>query len=162
MALSGEPATLGSLVRDRHYVGCLLSYFLAPRTAWGLHSEDVIHQVLKENRMHNERRWNEAASSLRKCLNQRAKLWDELDAINKALEVTPASQSHLEMEVRVHTIHTALSAMENSIAKFKNSIEECQMLEDESARLQRGDRRHRDDRPRGAWCSRVLWPPSGG
>ena len=47
MALSGEPAASGSLVRDRHYVGCLLSYFLAPGTAWGLRSEDVIHQVGK-------------------------------------------------------------------------------------------------------------------
>ena len=69
MALSGEPATSGSLVRERHYVGCLLSYFLALGTAWGLHSKDVINQVLKENRTHNERRRNEAASSLRKCLN---------------------------------------------------------------------------------------------
>ena len=136
MALSGEPAALGSLVRDRHYVGHLLSYFLAPGTAWGLRSEDVIHQVLKENRMHNERRWNEAASSLRKCLNRRAKLRDKLDAVNKALEVTPAGQSRLEMEERVHTIHTALSAVENSVAKFENSIEECRMLEDEARQME--------------------------
>ena len=136
MALSGEPATLGSLVRDWHYLGCLLSYFLALGTASGLRSEDVIHQVLKENRMHNEKRWNEVASSLRKCLNRRAKLQDELDAVNKALEVTPTGQSCLEMEERVHTIHTTLSAMENSIAKFKNSIEECQMLEDKAHQME--------------------------
>ena len=136
MALSGEPAALGSLARDRHYVGHLLSYFVAPGTTWGLRSEDVIHQVLKENRMHNERRQNEVASSLRKCLNQRAKLQDDLDAVNKALEVTPAGQSHLEMEERVHTIHTTLSAMENSVAKFENSIEECQMLEDEAHQIE--------------------------
>ena len=117
-------------------MGCLLSYFLALGTTWGLHSEDVFHQVLKENRMHNERRWNKGASSLRKCLNQRAKLRDELDAINKALEVTPTGQSHLKMEERVHTIHTALSAIENLVAKFKNSIEECQMLEDEAHQME--------------------------
>ena len=69
MALSNEPVTLGSLVRGRHYVGHLLSYFLAPGTAWDLHSEDVINQVLKENRAHNERRCSKAASSLKKCLN---------------------------------------------------------------------------------------------
>ena len=136
MALSGKPAASGFLVRERHFVGCLLSYFLAPGTAWGLHSEDGINQVLKENRAHNERRRNEAASSLKKCLNQRAKLWNELDAINKALEVTPPDQSRLEMEERVHTIHTALSTMETSIAKFKNSIEEYHILEDEAHQVE--------------------------
>ena len=136
MALSGELVTSGSLVRARHYVGCLLAYFLAPGTAWGLRSKDVIHQVLKENRKHNERRWNEVSSSLRKCLSRRTKLRDELDAVNKALEVTPAGQSHLEMEERVHAIHTSLTAMENSIMKFKNSIEECQMLEDEAHQME--------------------------
>ena len=69
MALSNEPATSGSLVRGRHYVGCLLSYFLALGTTWDLRSEEVINQVLKENWAHNERRHREAASSLKKCLN---------------------------------------------------------------------------------------------
>ena len=36
MALSEEPATLGSLVRARHSPGHLLTYFLGPRTAWEL------------------------------------------------------------------------------------------------------------------------------
>ena len=136
MALSGEPATSGSLVREQHFVGRLLSYFLAPGTAWGLCSKDVINQVLRENRTHNERRHNEVASSLKKCLNRRAKLRNELDAINKALEVTPSGQSHLEVEERVHTIHTALSTVENSIAKFENSIEECHILEDEAHQVE--------------------------
>ena len=69
MALSNEPVTLGSLVRGQHYVGRLLSYFLAPGTTWDLCSKDVINQVLKENRAHNERRRSEVASSLKKCLN---------------------------------------------------------------------------------------------
>ena len=49
MALSEEPATSGSLVRARHNPGCLLAYFLGPRTAWELQFKDVINQVLKEN-----------------------------------------------------------------------------------------------------------------
>ena len=69
MALSNEPVTLGSLVRGQHYVGCLLSYFLALGTTWDLRFEDVINQVLKENRAHNEWRCSEVASSLKKCLN---------------------------------------------------------------------------------------------
>ena len=136
MALSGELAASGSLVQDQHYVGHLLSYFLVLETAWGLRSEDVIHQILKENRKHNDRRWNKVSSSLRKCLSRRTKLRDKLDAVNKALEVTPVAQSHLEMEERVHAIHTSLTAMENSIAKFENSIEECRMLEDEACQME--------------------------
>ena len=69
MALSNKPVASGSLVWGRHYVGHLLSYFLAPGSTWDLHSEDVINQVLKENRAHNERRHREVASSLKKCLN---------------------------------------------------------------------------------------------
>ena len=60
MALSGEPAASGSLVWARHSLGHLLAYFLAPGTTWGLQFEDVVDQVLLENRKHNERRQNEA------------------------------------------------------------------------------------------------------
>ena len=59
-----------------------------------------------------------------------------MDAITKALEVTPPGQSHLEMEERVHTIHTALSTMEHSISKFENAIEECHILEDEAHQVE--------------------------
>ena len=59
MALSEEPAALGSLVWAQHSLGCLLAYFLAHGTTWGLQFEDVIDQVLRENRRHNERKCNE-------------------------------------------------------------------------------------------------------
>ena len=136
MALSGEPAMSGSLVRARHSLGHLLAYFLAPGTTWGLRFEDVVDQVLRENRMHNERRWNKASSSLRKCLSQRTKLCDELDTINKALEVTSASPACLEMEERLHAIHTSLSVVEKSVTKFENLIEETWMLEDEAHQME--------------------------
>ena len=64
MALSEEPAASGSLVRARHSLGHLLAYFLAPGTAWGLQFKDVIDQVLRENKRHNERKHNESTSSL--------------------------------------------------------------------------------------------------
>ena len=67
MALSEEPAALGSLVQARQSLGCLLAYFLAPGTAWGLQFEDVVDQVLRENRKHYERKRNESTSSLQKC-----------------------------------------------------------------------------------------------
>ena len=49
MALSERPAASGSLVRSRLQLGCLLAYFLGPRTAWELQFKDVVTQVLKEN-----------------------------------------------------------------------------------------------------------------
>ena len=49
MALSGEPATLRSLVQARHHRGHLLGYLLAPGTAGDLWYEEVIDQVLREN-----------------------------------------------------------------------------------------------------------------
>ena len=67
MALSKEPAALGSLVWARHSLGHLLAYFPAPGTAWGLQFEDVVDQVLRENRKHNERKRNDSSSSLQKC-----------------------------------------------------------------------------------------------
>ena len=64
MALSEEPTASGSLVQARHSLGCLLVYFLAPGTTWGLQFKDMIDQVLRENRRHNERKRNESTSSL--------------------------------------------------------------------------------------------------
>ena len=55
MALSEEPASSGSLVRSRHRLGCLLAYFLGPRTTWELQFKDVVTQVLKENLRHIEK-----------------------------------------------------------------------------------------------------------
>ena len=64
MALSEERAALGSLVRARHSLGHLLAYFLGPGTTWGLQFEDVIDQVLRENKRHNKRKHTESTSSL--------------------------------------------------------------------------------------------------
>ena len=126
MALSEEPAASGSLVWARHSLGHLLAYFLAPGTAWGLQFKDVIDQVLRLNKRHNERKHNESTSSLRKCHNRQPKLLDEFDAVSKA-----DAPSHREMEHRLSTLQTSLNVVERSITKFKNLIEDCQMLEEE-------------------------------
>ena len=70
MALGEEPAASGSLVRARHSLGSLLAYFLGPGTTWSLQFEDVIDQVLRENKRHNERKCSESTSSLQKCRNR--------------------------------------------------------------------------------------------
>ena len=109
MALSEEPAASGSLVRAQHSLGHLLAYFLAPGTTWGLQFEDVIDQVLRENRRHNERKCNESASSLRKCRSRRTKLRDEFDAVSKTMEVITDGRSHREMEQRLNALQTSLN-----------------------------------------------------
>ena len=136
MALSEEPAASGSLVRARHSLGGLLAYFLAPGTAWGLQFEDVIDQVLRENKRHNERKRNESTSSLRKCCNRRTKLCDEFDAVSKAMEVLTDAPSRREMEQRLNTLQTSLNAVETSITKFENLIEDCRMVEEEVRRIE--------------------------
>ena len=138
MALSGEPAASESLVRAQYTLGHLLTHFLAPGTAWGLQFKDVVDQVLRENREQNKRRRNESSSSLSKCRSRRTKLCDEFDAVSKTLEVTTDGWARKEMEQRLAAIQTSLNAVENSISKFENLIEDCRMVEEEAHQDQSG------------------------
>ena len=131
MALSEEPTALGSLVRARHSLRCLLAYFLGPGTAWGLQFENVINQVLRENKRHNEKKCTDLISSQQKCHNRWTKLCNRFDAVSKTMEVITDAPSHREMEHRLNTLQTSLSMVERSITKFKNLIEDCRMLEEE-------------------------------
>ena len=131
MALSEEPTALGSLVQAQHSLRCLLAYFPGPGTAWGLQFKDVIDQVLRENKRHNERKHNESTSSLQKCRNRQTKLHSEFDAVSKTMEVLTDAPSRREMEHRLNTLQTSLNAVERSITKFKNLIKDCRMLEEE-------------------------------
>ena len=131
MALSKEPVASGSLVQARHSLGCLLAYFLAPGTAWGLQFKDVADQILQENRKQNERKCNESSSSLRKCSSRRTKLRDEFDAVSKTMEVITNGWSCREMEQRLAALQTSLNTVETSITKFENLIEDCRMVEEE-------------------------------
>ena len=136
MALSEEPAALGSLVQARHSLGHLLAYFLAPGTAWGLQFKDVVDQVLRENRRQNERKCNESSSSLRKCHSRRTKLCDEFDAVSKTMEVITNGQFRREMEQRLAALQTSLNAVKTSITKFENLVEDCWMVEEELCHIE--------------------------
>ena len=131
MALSEEPTASRSLVWARHSLRHLLAYFLAHGTTWGLQFEDVIDQVLRENRRHNERKRNESTSSLQKCCNRQTKLCDEFDAVSRSMEVITNGPSCREMEQRLNTLQTSLNVVETSIMKFKNLTEDCRMVEEE-------------------------------
>ena len=145
MALNEEPAASGSLVRARHSLSRLLAYFLAPGTTWGLQFEDVVDQVLWENRKQNKRRRNESSSSLRKCRSRRTKLRDEFDAVSKTMEVTTDGWARKEMEQRLAALQTSLSAVENSITKFKNIIEDCWMVEEELRWIEEDEARQEEE-----------------
>ena len=80
MALSDEPGSSRSLVRSRHRCGDLLAYFLGPRTAWKLRFEDMVTQVLKENRRHVEAKRAKAATSLGSCNKRKTDLHTEFNA----------------------------------------------------------------------------------
>ena len=144
MALSKEPAASGSLVQARHSFGHLLAYFLAPGTAWGLQFEDVVDQVLRENRKQNERKCNELSSSLRKCHSRRTKLHDKFHAVSKIMEVITDGRSHREMEQRLAALQTSLNTVETSITKFENLIEDCQMVEEELRQIEE-DEAHQEE-----------------
>ena len=67
MTLRQEPGSSRTLVRSRHCCGDLLAYFLSPGTTWELHFEDVVAQVLKENRRHLETKRAKVVTSLMNC-----------------------------------------------------------------------------------------------
>ena len=132
MALSEEPASSGSLVRSGHQLGCLLTYFLGPRTTWELQFEDVVTQVLKENLRHVEKRCTDVASSLRRCNKRWTKLHTEFDATSEAMQVVTDALSSREMEHRLSSLQTSLTVVERSIMRYKNLIEDCRMQEEEA------------------------------
>ena len=132
MALSKEPASSGSLVRSRHRLGCLLAYFLGPGTTWELQFEDVVTQILKENLRHVDKRCTDVASSLQKCNKRRTQLRTEFDATSEAMQVVADAPSSREMEHRLSSLQTSLTAIERSIMRYKNIIEDCRMHEEEA------------------------------
>ena len=52
------------------------------------------------------------------------------------MEVITDAPSRREMEHRLNTLQTSLNAVERSISKFENLIEDCRMLEEEVCRIE--------------------------
>ena len=132
MALSEEPGSSKSLVRSRHRCGDLLAYFLSPGTAWELCFEDVVTQVLKENRRHIETRCAKVATSLGNCNRCRTDLRGEFDATSEAMQMVTDRASGRELEHRLNSLQTSLTAIEQAIIKYKNILEDCRMQEEEA------------------------------
>ena len=126
MVLSEESASSGSLVRSRHRLGNLLAYFLGPGTTWELQFEDVVTQVIKEKRC------TDAASSLRKCNKWRIQIHTEFDDTSEAMQVVADAASGRELEHRLSSLQTSLTAIEWAITRYENIIEDCRMQEEEA------------------------------
>ena len=131
MALREEPGSSRSLVRSRHWCGDLLAYFLGPGTAWELRFEDVVIQVLKENRRHLETKRAKAATSLGSCNRCRTELRGEFDATSEAMEMVTDRASGKELEHRLNSLQTSLSTIERAIVRHENTLEDCRMQEEE-------------------------------
>ena len=131
IALSEEPGSSKSLVRSRHCCGELLAYFLGPGTTWELRFEEVVTQVLKENRRRLEVRRTKAAESLGSCNRCRTKLRGEFDATSEAMEMVTDGASAKELEHRLNSLQTSLSAVKWAIVRHENTLEDCRMQEEE-------------------------------
>ena len=132
MALSEEPGSSRSLVRSRHCCWDLLAYFLGAGTAWELCFEDVVTQVLKENWRHLEMKRAKAATSLGNCNRCRTDLCGEFDATSEAMQMVTDRASGMELEHRLNSLQTSLTAIERAITKYQNILEDCRMQEEEA------------------------------
>ena len=132
MALSEEPASSGSLVRSRHRLGSLLAYFLSLGTAWELQFKDMVTQVLKENQRHIETKRAKVATSLGNCNKWRTDLCVEFDAMSEAMQMVTDSASGRELEHRLNSVQTSLTAIEWAIMRYKDILKDCRMQEEEA------------------------------
>ena len=132
MTLRQEPGSSRTLVRSRHCCGDLLAYFLSPGTAWELCFDDVVTQVLKENRRHLEMKRAKAVMSLTNCNRRRTDLRKEFDATSEAMQLVTDRVSHVELEHRLNSLQTSLDAIEWAITKYENILEDCRMQEEEA------------------------------
>ena len=132
MALSEEPGSSRSLIRSQHHCGDLLAYFLGPGTAWELRFEDVVTQVLKENRRHVEMKHAKAATSLGSCNKCRTDLRAEFDATSEAMQMVTDRASGMELEHRLNSLQSSLTTIEWAITKYENILEDCRMQEEEA------------------------------
>ena len=133
MTLRQEPGSSRTLVRSRYCCGDLLAYFLSPGTAWELHFEDVVTQVLKENRRHLKTKHAKAVTSLMNCNRRRTDLRKEFDATSEAMQLVTDQASGVELEHRPNSLQTSLDAIEQAITRYENILEDCRMQEEEEA-----------------------------
>ena len=113
-------------------MGVLLAYFLGPGTAWRLTFEDIVAQVLQENRQQLDAKRNEAATSLHHCNQRWASLRREIDAAAMAQELMANTPEGRELAVKLTALWTTLRAVEKAMMGHEALLEECRLQEEEA------------------------------
>ena len=92
----------------------------------------MVTQVLKENRRHVETKCAKAATSLGNCNKRRTDLHAEFHATSEAMQMVTDSASGRELEHRLNSLQTSLTAIEWAITKYENILEDCRRQEEEA------------------------------
>ena len=92
----------------------------------------MVTQVLKENGRHIETKRAKAATSLGSCNRRRTNLRTEFDATSEAMQMVTDRASGMELEHRLNSLQTSLTAIERAITKYENILEDCRMQEEEA------------------------------
>ena len=72
------------------------------------------------------------ATSLGNCNKCRTDLRVEFDATSEAMQMVTDSASGRELEHRLNSLQTSLTAIEWAITKYENILEDCRMQEEEA------------------------------
>ena len=77
-------------------------------------------------------RCTKVAESLGNCNRRRTKLRGEFDATSEAMEMVTDRASGKELEHRLNSLQTSLSAIEWAIVRHENTLKDCRMQEEEA------------------------------
>ena len=72
------------------------------------------------------------AMSLANCSRCRTDLRGEFDATSEAMQMVTDRVSGMELEHRLNSLQTSLTAIERAITKYENILEDCRMQEEEA------------------------------
>ena len=73
-----------------------------------------------------------AAMSLVNCSRRRTDLHGEFDAMSEAMQMVTDRASGMELEHRLNSLQTSLTAIEWAITKYENILKDCRMQEEEA------------------------------
>ena len=91
----------------------------------------MVTQILKGNQRHLETKHAKAATSLGSCNKRRTDLHTEFDATSEAMQMVTNRASGREMEHRLNSLQTSLTAIEWAIVKYENVLKDCRMQEED-------------------------------
>ena len=85
-----------------------------------------------ENWRHLEMKRTKVATSLVNCSRCRTNLRGKFDATSEAMQMVTDRASGMELEHRLNSLQTSLTAIDWAITKYENILEDCRMQEEEA------------------------------